>query len=112
MISFVINILRLIKAVYRSWEIPAFRSALFLVIMTLLSGTIFYHTVEGWSWVDSFYFSVTTASTVGLGDLAPSTSIGKLFTSLYIFVGVGVFILMFAQLAKALLRIEDEEEDQ
>ena len=75
--------------------------------MILLSGTIFYHSVEGWSWIDSFYFSVTTASTVGLGDLAPKTDAGKLFTTLYIFVGVGVFVVLIALLAKALLKTED-----
>ncbi len=111
MISSILNLIRLFKAIKRSWNVPAFRSALLLAAMILLSGTIFYRSIEGWSWVDSFYFSVTTASTVGLGDLAPKTDAGKLFTVLYIFVGVGVFILMFTQLAKALLKIEDEDED-
>ena len=32
--------------------------------------------------MDAFYFSVTTVTTVGLGDLAPVTTIGKLFTDL------------------------------
>jgi len=79
--------------------------------MILLSGTVFYRTIEGWSWVDSFYFSVTTASTVGYGDLAPSTPLSKIFTALYIFVGVGVFVLLFSQLAKAMLKIEDDDKD-
>jgi hypothetical protein len=38
--------------------------------------------------IDALYFSVTTVSTVGLGDLSPQTDIGKLFTVVYIFVGV------------------------
>jgi hypothetical protein len=57
---------------------PEFRSLVFLVLVTLLGGTIFYSTVEGWSVVDAFYFnSVTTLTTVGLGDLAPTTTMGK-----------------------------------
>ena len=107
MISVVVNVIRLLKAVKRSWDIPLFRSAFLLAGMILLSGTIFYRSVEGWSWIDSFYFSVITVSTVGLGDLAPKTDAGKLFTTLYIFVGVGIFGVLFALLAKALLKTED-----
>jgi Ion channel len=110
MISAVVNLIRLLKAIKRSWDTPLFRSAFLLAGMILLSGTIFYHSVEGWSWIDSFYFSVTTASTVGQGDLAPKTDAGKLFTTLYIFVGVGVFFVLFALLAKALLKAEDKNE--
>ncbi|WP_082649355.1 ion channel [Ruegeria atlantica] len=31
----------------------------------LASGTIFYSQVEGWTLIDSLYFSATTISTVG-----------------------------------------------
>ncbi len=110
MISTVVNLIRLFKAIKRSWNILLFRSAFFLAGMILLSGTIFYRSVEGWSWIDSFYFSVTTASTVGLGDLAPKTDAGKLFTTLYIFVGAGVFVVLISLLAKALLKTEDGDD--
>lgn len=33
--------------------------------------------------VDAFYFSVTTHTTVGLGDLSPQTAVGKIFTVIY-----------------------------
>jgi voltage-gated potassium channel len=55
-----------------------------------LSGTIFYSLQEGWSLVDALYFSATTLTTVGLGDLAPTTTTGKLFTVVYIFSGLGL----------------------
>ena len=46
--------------------------------------------MEGWSVLDSFYLSVTTLTTVGFGEPAPATAAGKIFTILYIFVGLGV----------------------
>lgn len=55
-------------------------------------GTVFYRVVEGWSWVDSVYFTVVTLTTVGFGDLHPTHDISKLFTIVFILVGVG-FIL-------------------
>jgi voltage-gated potassium channel len=109
MFAFVINVIRLIKATTRSWNVPNFRAGLGLAFLILLSGTIFYRSVEGWSWVDALYFSVTTISTVGFGDLTPQTDIGKLFTIVYIFVGVGVFVALFAQFARALVKLEEEE---
>ena len=72
MIQFFLTLRRLASAVVSAWRRdPQFRSLTFLVAFTLLSGTLFYRTVEGWSIVDAFYFSVTTLTTVGLGDLAP-----------------------------------------
>ena len=69
---------------------PDFRSLVLLVFLTLLTGTIFYSLQEGWTLIDAFYFSVTTLTTVGLGDLSPTTPVGKLFTVGYIFSGLGL----------------------
>lgn len=88
-----------------------FRAAFSLALVILLSGTLFYHGVEGWSWIDSLYFSVTTASTVGHGDLAPKTDFGKIFTVIYIFVGVGVFVVLFSQLARAMLNARRPDDE-
>ncbi len=54
----------------------------------LTVGTVVYRLVEGWSWVDSFYFSSVAATTVGFGDLTPTTDVSKVFTVFYIFGGV------------------------
>ncbi|MDC0584552.1 potassium channel family protein [Bacteroidales bacterium] len=56
----------------------------------LLNGTIVFHFVEGWRWIDAIYFSVITLTTVGYGDLSPQTDFGKIFSIIYIFVGIGV----------------------
>ena len=91
MIQFFLTLRRLVHGITGAWRRePQFRSLTFLVVFTLLSGTLFYRAVEGWSTVDAFYFSVTTLTTVGLGDLAPTTTFGKLFTSVYIFAGLGL----------------------
>ena len=69
---------------------PDFRSLVLLVFLTLLTGTIFYSLQEGWTLIDAFYFSVTTLTTVGFGEPAPTTPVGKLFTVGYIFSGLGL----------------------
>lgn len=66
-----------------------------MAILILSIGTIFYHFEESWSWVDAFYFSVITLTTVGYGDLSPSTELSKIFTSFYVLSGIGI-IFAFA----------------
>jgi hypothetical protein len=56
----------------------------------LAAGTVVYHFLESWSWVDSFYFSSVAVSTVGFGDMVPSTDASKLFTVFYIFSGITI----------------------
>src|SRR3989338_10615472 len=61
------------------------------VIFFLISlGTVFYHNMEGWSIVDSLYFTAATLTTVGYGDFTPKSDISKLFTVGFILSGVGV----------------------
>jgi hypothetical protein len=53
-------------------------------------GTVVYRILEDWSWVDSFYFSTVAVTTVGFGDLTPSTDASKLFTVAYILSGISI----------------------
>ena len=77
-----------------------YRAILIWMVLILLTGTIFYHRAEGWSWLDSLYFSVITLATVGYGDLAPTTPASKIFTMVYILIGFSVFVSFASMLAK------------
>ena len=79
---------------------PEYRALLIWMLLILFAGTLFYHQVEGWSWLDSLYFSVITLATVGYGDLTPTTEWSKIFTMAYIFIGFSVFISFASMLAK------------
>src|SRR5215217_5010203 len=104
MIEFFITTLRLVRSVGSAYRRdPQFRSLVFLVLVTLLGGTVFYSTIEGWSVVDALYFSVTTLTTVGLGDLAPKTTVGKIFTVIYIFAGLSIILGFIETVAKETL---------
>jgi voltage-gated potassium channel len=69
-----------------------YKSLLFTTIAILLIGTVAYHYLESWSWLDSFYFSFITLTTIGFGDFAPKTDQGKIFTIIYITIGVGIIL--------------------
>lgn len=87
---------------------PKYRAVFIWMFIIILLGTVFYRMAEGWSWLDSFYFSVITLSTVGYGDFSPTTAISKIFTSAYIFLGISVFVSFASMLAKERLEIVKE----
>ncbi len=68
------------------------RTSLFFAIgaltMLVLIGTLVMKWIEGWTWVSSFYFSVTTLATVGYGDLHPTHEASRLFVAFYVIAGV------------------------
>lgn len=57
-------------------------------------GAALYHWLEGWSWLDSFYFVIITLTTIGYGDLHPTQPATKLITIFYGINGI-VLLLMF-----------------
>jgi len=73
---------------------------LITIVFLLLVGSIFYNQVEGWSYVDSFYFSTITLTTIGYGDLVPTTTLSKIFTSFYALIGVGAMLFLLSVMSK------------
>jgi len=70
-----------------------------LCVITL--GAVIFHFLEGWTVVDAFYFVTMTATTVGYGDLTPSTPISKIITILYALSIVPFVLYAFTAVAKS-----------
>ncbi|MEQ9261486.1 MAG: potassium channel family protein [Roseovarius sp.] len=68
-----------------------------MLASVILGGTVFFRYVEGWSWIDAYFFSVVTLSTVGYGNLVPATALGKIGATVFIFLGLGIFALAIQQ---------------
>jgi voltage-gated potassium channel len=78
----------------------------------LLGGTVFYALVEGWTAIDALYFSVVTLATVGFGDFAPQTEIGKVFTIFYVLAGVAVILAVANSVLERAERIRHERRER
>ena len=90
--------------------------ALTVVAFSILAGsTVFFHYQEGWAWIDAWFFTVTTVSTVGYGNLGPATDLGKIATTVLIFCGIGIFGLAATQVADQLvsrrIHLRDRHQD-
>ena len=109
MIAFLLTLMRFFRGVWRGLKDPEFRGLFALTGVLMLSGTLFYRSVEGWSALDSLYFSVTTLTTVGYGDLAPTTPAGKVFTIVYLLVGVGVLVVFVGKLASHVIEARSSD---
>lgn len=107
MFDLVLAVPRLIRRVLDAWNDTEFRHILILMAGLIVIGVGFYMAVEGWSFVDSLYFCVVTLATVGYGDFVPATTPGKLFTIVFIFCGIGLFIALAQGIAHG---IEEEAE--
>ena len=74
------------------WRKEAFRGLLWVTFITILTGTWFYHQFEPTitTWVDAYYFTVITLTTIGYGDIGPTIPLTRIFTTFYVFVGLGI----------------------
>ena len=104
-LAFIFSMFRELWGLFKK---PQYRSLVVWVFIILLVGMIFYRQVEGWSWLDALYFSVITLSTVGYGDLSPSTPEAKIFTMVYIVLGISIFVSFASMLVKGAQEIRAE----
>jgi voltage-gated potassium channel len=81
-----------IKAKLPDTKDPDYYILLFLAITVVTVGTVVFHLLEKWSWIDSLYFTITTLATVGYGDLTPTTPVGKIVAVIFVISGVGIFL--------------------
>ena len=71
------------------------------VATLLLLGATLFSIVEGWSFLDAFYFVTMTATTVGYGDFIPTTTLSKVITILYSLSIIPFVLYAFSFVAKS-----------
>ncbi|MBW3021113.1 potassium channel family protein [Candidatus Woesearchaeota archaeon] len=74
-----------------------------VVVLFILIGVFFYHYAEGWTYSDSFYFTAMTITTVGYGDLVPTTTHSKLFTAFYAMFGITLMLYIISDIVMVFL---------
>jgi voltage-gated potassium channel len=80
------------------------RKGFVALALVLFFGTVGYRMIEDWGWLDSFYMTVITVSTVGITEVHPLSDAGRLFTTLLIFGGVGVMAYCLTRIVEFLFQ--------
>jgi len=75
------------------------RIPLLLFFMLYALGVYVFILLEGWSLIDAFYFVGTVLSALGHGNLYPVTTFGKIFTTIFGFAGITLFLYMISVVA-------------
>ena len=76
-------------------EASRLRGPMIVIGMLLVLGTAGYMLIEGWSFLDALYMTVTTLVTVGFGEIHPLSTTGRIFTIGLIVLGVGGVLYTF-----------------
>ena len=82
------------------------RIVLLAVLAAIVVGTVAFHLLEGWSILDSLYVTVQTVTTVGFGDVTPRTTLGRVFATVFMMVGVGVVLYALTSTVQSIVHSE------
>jgi voltage-gated potassium channel len=85
---------------YRRSRRHLLRGLMALVVIVLV-GALWYRFIEGWTWIDAFYMSVITLTTVGFGETNPLNARGRIFTMILLLAGVSVIAYILNNFTEA-----------
>ncbi|MBU1974985.1 MAG: potassium channel family protein [Nanoarchaeota archaeon] len=80
------------------------KSAFLFIVFILLANTVVFHFTERWGWIDSFYFSGTTMTTIGYGDLVPTQPLTKIIITFDVLFSIGIFLYAITILGEMRLK--------
>lgn len=81
---------RFLHKVKRFLNTNGFKYILILSAICILIGSIGMMQFEGMKFSDAIWWSFVTATTVGYGDLSPSTNIGRMIAAFLMIIGIGL----------------------
>ncbi|PJI07013.1 MULTISPECIES: potassium channel family protein [Clostridium] len=87
-------LLRFKKYISKFIKTNNFHYVIYTTIFVLVLGTIGMHFIEGLSYGNALWWSFVTITTVGYGDISPSTTFGRILASILMIVGIGFLSML------------------
>ena len=87
-----------------SLRLCAYYVCLYILVAVVAFSCVF----EKWTVVDSMYFAVTCFTTIGYGDLVPTSMWGRIFTSCFALFGIVILGIFLGIVGHSLAAIQEE----
>ena len=85
---------------------------MFLIIfsfsMVVGIGAVVFHLLEGWSMSASVYLVTNLGSTIGFGDVMPTSSTAKIFCMIYTIISIPFFLFASYKYSMTLVEVVDK----
>ncbi|AGK97364.1 potassium channel family protein [Clostridium pasteurianum] len=86
-----------------------FHYAVWITFTTVIIGAVGMYLAEGRSFTDSLWWSFVTVTTVGYGDISPSTTSGRIIAAILMLVGIGFLGILTGTISTFFIKQEKEE---
>ncbi|MEI6564704.1 MAG: potassium channel protein [bacterium] len=92
-------------ALDKQTHVAGIRLKLGLALMTIvvIGGTLGFHFIEHWTFLDCLYMTAITISTVGFGEVHPLSPAGKTFTIFLLLGGVGTMAFAASMMVETIV---------
>jgi len=98
-----------VRSLEAIWADTESRVLIVIALGQIALGTVIFRLIEDeWSLMDSLFFCVVTSTTIGYGDLTPSTDASRLVCIVYILTSVGLLGALLTRIASGRAQIRAE----
>ena len=87
-----------------------YRTLGFLMFVLIMVGTMFFWLVEHNGFLGGLAYAVGTLSMNSPYNLAPKSTIGVIFNLIYIFIGVGIYLIFILETGKTIVAAHEDFE--
>lgn len=101
---------RLLKKVKKFLNTNGLKYVLCLVIVSIVISVLAMTKVEHMPFADALWWAFVTATTVGYGDLSPTTGLGRIVASVLMLVGIGLIGSLTSSITSFFLDTKDDKE--
>jgi voltage-gated potassium channel len=103
-----VRLLRLANLARSAFSLVGVRYAALLAALTAVTGGQAFATAERVSSADGLYWSLTTMTTVGYGDVTPDTTTGKVVAVIVMLVGIGFVAILTGAIAQRFIAPKED----